>query len=157
MKVGVIRWVLLASIVIVFTTIDYSNLSVAGQRIRPVGKPKVRPVDFKGEKERKFKLDESVYVKGRKFKPLTNVCVYITNNRRWRNGDILTDISSNGVETVQTTSNGRIPKTLVWGAPIVKGNYDVVVDANCDGTFNRGDAVNRKNRKQGFKVRRFFH
>lgn len=149
MKVSVVRWAFLACIVIVFTVLSNNHFSYAAN--------KVRSLDFKGEKENKFKTDESVYIRGKKFEPLTNVDIYVTNNRKWKKEDktLLSDISADGVETVQTTSRGRIPKTMVWGAPIVKGKYDIVVDANQDGTFNNGDAVDGKDEAPGFKVKRF--
>lgn len=156
MKVWVGSWVFLTCIVIVLTIADYSY---AADRNRK--KPCVRSTNFKGETENKFKTDESIYIKGRNFEPLTNVDIYVTKNKNWKKDDSLTgmDISSDGIETVQTTSKGNIPKTMVWGAPIVEGEYDIVVDANQDGTqddtFNAGDAVDGKSANPGFKVRKF--
>lgn len=148
MKLNVILCVFLSLTVIGFAIGDYNHLSAAD-------KPKVHSANFKGEKENKFKTNESVYVEGRKFKPLTNVDIYVAKNKRWRNGDQLFDISTDGIETVQTTSSGNIPKTRVWGSPIIKGNYDIVVDANQDGTFNTGDAADKESANPGFKVKRF--
>lgn len=155
MKVSIWNWVLLACIVIVLTITD-RNLCAASEHRKH---SKVHITNFKGEAENKFKTDESVYVKGSNFEPLTNVDVYVTENKKWVNGDPLTgtDISSDGVETIQTTSNGNILKTMVWGAPTVVGKYDIVVDANQDGTFDTGDgdAVDNKSIDPGFKVKRF--
>lgn len=150
MKVGVMRWLFLAFIAIVLTMSNSSHLYAASKN------PKVQSLNFKGEKENKFKTNESVYVQGKKFKPLTNVDIYVTKNRKWTFGDLLSDMSTDGIESVQTTSKGRIPKTRVWGAPIVKGKYDIIVDANQDGTFDTRDAVDGKGKKPGFKVKRIF-
>ncbi len=151
MKVWVDSWIFLTCIVIVLTIADH-NTSFAADNPK---KPKVHSTNFKGETENKFKTDESVYIEGGNFKPSTNVDVYVTNNRKWVKGDQLSDVSTDGIETVQTTSKGNIPKTMVWGAPIVEGKYDIVVDANQDGTFNEGDAIDGKSADPGFKVRKF--
>ena len=151
MKVWVGSWVFLTCIVIVLTIADHNSSFAADNR----KKPKVHSTNFKGETENKFKTDESVYIEGRNFKKLTNVDVYVTNNRKWVKGDQLSDVSTDGIKNVQTTSKGNIPKTMVWGAPIVKGKYDIVVDANQDGTFNDGDAVDGKSADPGFTVKKF--
>lgn len=151
MEVSAVRWVFLICIFTILTFGDYYRLFAADRD----KKPKIHSTDFKGERENKFKTDESVYVIGRNFKPLTNVDIYVTKNRKWEKGDILSktdDESSDGVETVQTTSRGKIPKTRIWGAPIVEGKFDIVVDANQDGTW---DAVDDRSKNPGFKVKEF--
>lgn len=157
MEVSAVRWVFLICIFTILAFGDCYRLFAADRD----KKPKIHSADFKGERENKFKTDESVYVIGRNFDPLTNVDIYVTKNRNWKKGDILSilngtgDVSSDGVETVQTTSKGKIPKTRIWGAPIVEGKFDIVVDANRDGTFNAGDAVDDGSKKPGFKVKEF--
>ena len=153
MKNIIMRWEYLTFIIVIFAILNSSQICAAQDSQK---KSKVKTVDFKARKEKKFKTNESVFIKGHKFKPLTNVDIYVTTNRKWKKGDILNDESTDGVESVQTTSRGKIPKTRVWGAPIIAGKYDIIVDVNQDGTFNGKDTVDGKSRKRSsFKAKRF--
>ncbi len=115
----------------------------------------------KGDKEKckcktenEFKTTNDVYAKGEHFPPLTNVDIYVTLNKKWKLGDSIgSDVSSDGAETVATDSDGKIPCTKIWGNPLTKGLYDIVVDANQDGTYNAGDAIDGKSNNAGFRVR----
>jgi hypothetical protein len=102
-----------------------------------------------------FKTHHDVYAKGRWFPLNSNVDIYVTLNKNWRRGDSLSGMDvSGGVETVLIGSNGKLPCTMVWGDPLTPGVFDIVVDANQDGTFDPrdGDAANRR-RGTGFKVK----
>ena len=101
-----------------------------------------------------FRTNRDVYAEGEHFLPLKYVWIYVTRNRVWTPGDpIGTDVSTDGVEGATTDSRGKLPCTKIWGNPLVKGDYDIVVDANCDGIFNAGDAVDGRSRDRGFRVK----
>lgn len=93
-----------------------------------------------------FGMSGDVYAKGKFFPPNAFVDIYVTNDKVWSPGDNLigTDVSGS-VETVATGPEGKIC-AKVWGNPLIIGNYDLVVDANQDGTFDPkdGDTVNKK-------------
>ncbi len=109
---------------------------------------------FKGCKEanRFDDVDDNLYVKGSNFQPNTDVDIYVTENRRWLFGDIIGFYVVNGAEPATTNSIGKLKCTKIWESPLVPGKYDIVVDANRDGTYNEGDAVDNGGSFQGFKV-----
>lgn len=109
-----------------------------------------------------------------------DVDIYVTQNRRWVFGDSIASAPGTTMVTVTTeeytilapdnckdpvdadtepdiipdpcsTQRGRVPCTLIWGSAVA-GSYDIVIDANQDGIFNTGDAVDGKGEKAGFKV-----
>ena len=102
-----------------------------------------------------FRTSEDVYARGQFFPPNSNVDIYVTANRVWSDRDSLagTDVSFDGVNTVTTDNDGKIPCTNV-AVGLIAGGYDIVVDANQDGTFDTrdGDAVDGKT-VPGLRVR----
>lgn len=112
-------------------------------------------------KSNRFRWFEEVRVKGKRFDPLDNVDIYVIANKKWEMGDRFgplnpsdpQDVSTDGPETVATDSNGEIPCTRIWPQPLPDTEYDIVVDANQDGTYNDGDAIDGRKRKPGFRVR----
>lgn len=101
-----------------------------------------------------FKTSDDVYARGENLPPLTNVDVYVVPNKKWRRGDpIGSDVSSDGPETVATDSDGDFPCEKIWGSSLARGRFDIVVDANQDGTFNNDDDVDGKGNDGGFRVR----
>ncbi|HHT9125257.1 MAG TPA: hypothetical protein ACFYD6_05485 [Candidatus Brocadiia bacterium] len=96
--------------------------------------------------------DEDVYAKGSKFSKDTDVDIYVTENRSWQFGDIIGFYIVNGSVTATTNFRGKLKCAKIWESPLTPGKYDIVVDANQDGTYNQGDAVDGRSSKQGFKV-----
>ncbi len=118
--------------------------------------PKVRSSKLKGNKcktHNNFKTSDDVRVKGEHFPALTNVDIYVTLEQKWQQGDPISDISTDGVETVATDDEGEFSCPKIWGNPLTKGRYDIVVDANQDGTYNAGDAVDGRSNNAGFRVK----
>lgn len=109
---------------------------------------------FKGcrEANRFDAVDENLYIKGSNFPKNTDVDVYVTENRGWLFGDIIGSYIIVTTETVTTNSRGNIRCAKIWENPLSPGKYDIVVDANQDGTFNQGDAADGISDKPGFKV-----
>ncbi len=126
--------------------------------------PRVRSSELKRGRcktENEFKKSDDVYAKGDHFPTSTNVDIYVIKNKKWKPNDRFgplnpadpQDESSDGVETVATDSNGKIPCTKIWGNPLTKGRYDIVVDANQDGTYNDGDDIDGRSKDAGFRVK----
>lgn len=105
--------------------------------------------------ENEFKTTSDVYAKGEHFPALTNVDIYVTLNEKWQQGDPISDISTDGVETVATDEDGKIPCTKIWGNTLAKERYDIVVDTNQDGTYDPadGDAIDGRSNNAGFRVK----
>ncbi|HLG29915.1 MAG TPA: hypothetical protein VI387_06845 [Candidatus Brocadiales bacterium] len=118
--------------------------------------PKVRSSKLKGNKcktHNNFKTSDDVRVKGEHFPALTNVDIYVTENKKWRQGDPISDISSDGAETVLTGDEGEFSCPVI-ASELPQGKYDIVVDANQSGTFDKcTDAVDGKSNNAGFRVR----
>lgn len=118
--------------------------------------PKVRSSKLKNNKcktQNNFKTTDDVYAKGEHFLPSNSVDIYVALNQKWNVGDAIGSDVSGGKETVIIDSEGKIPCTKIWGSPLTAGKYDIVVDANQDGTYNSGDAIDGKSINPGFKVR----
>lgn len=116
----------------------------------PSVRPK-RPFFNKCIRGKKFTINEDVYIKARKLIRNDSVDVYIIANKTWRFGTIITPFVA-AEFNIPTDKKGRITCSLVWLAPLTEGFFDIVVDANKDGTFNQGDAVFGRSFKPGIKV-----
>lgn len=104
--------------------------------------------------QNRFRTRNAVYAKGEHFPPFSTVDIYVTPNRKWERGDpIGTDVSTDGVNQVATDDEGEFHCTKIWADPLTVGMYDIIVDANQDGTYNAGDAIDGRRRNPGFKVR----
>jgi hypothetical protein len=69
----------------------------------------------------------------------TNVDIYIVENLTWTNGmSIPSDVSSDGMNTVAADGDGNLGPAIVWPAPLTGGEYDIVLDANQNGTYDAG-------------------
>lgn len=97
-----------------------------------------------------FRRGENVYAKGTGFNPPNDlVDIYVVADKDWTIGDRFgplnlgdpQDITPDGVEQATVGRNGVLRCTKVWGKPLVAGDYDIIVDANQDGTLNSGDAA----------------
>lgn len=117
----------------------------------------VRSSKLKGngcETHNNFKTSDDVNAKGEHFTPHDTVDIYVTQNKKWQMGDLIgSDVSSNGVDTVVTDLEGKIPCGQIWENQLTKGRYDIVVDANQDGTYNSGDAIDGKSNNAGFRAK----
>ncbi|MCW4015854.1 MAG: hypothetical protein NWF06_05740 [Candidatus Bathyarchaeota archaeon] len=65
------------------------------------------------------------------------VSLYVVDTQStWNDGDILTDVSLDGIETV-TLNSGQGTQTIqIWVPPTIIGNYDIVMDVDQDGVFD---------------------
>ncbi len=101
-----------------------------------------------------YSRGNDVYAKGTGFNPPNYlVDIYVVPDQNWVLGDIITaDVTPDGVEQVIVGSTGVLECTKIWGRVLVPGNYDIIVDANQDGTYDSGDAIDGVN-NIGFTVR----
>lgn len=88
---------------------------------------------------------EPVFVQGINFPPNRRVRLYIVRDKRgWQAGDILEDVTDDGIESVTTTPDGTIGTIVVpvrvWSAArVINGNrdFDLVADvADAAGNFD---------------------
>jgi hypothetical protein len=88
--------------------------------------------DIHGSEKDTFSIAEDVYVKGSDFPASQDVDIYvIPNGADPTPGSAMTLPPA----TVTTLSDGTLPKTLVWSAPLTLGEYDVWVDMNQNGEY----------------------
>ncbi|MGR3310833.1 MAG: hypothetical protein ACUZ77_08655 [Candidatus Brocadiales bacterium] len=98
-----------------------------------------------------FKLGQEIRVKGKDFTPDTQVDIFVVADQDWTFGDIIGPDLSSDKETIAIISSSGKLKCVKLGSTEA-GTFDIVVDANGDGTFNSGDAVDGM-RGHGFKVK----
>jgi hypothetical protein len=107
----------------------------------------VKPVDGLGGGKDTYLPDDTVYVGGSCISASTNVDIYIVENLTWTNGmSIPPDVSSDGMNTVATDGGGNLGPAIAWPPALTGGEYDIVLDANQNGTYDAGiDAVEDPN------------
>jgi hypothetical protein len=116
--------------------------------------PLAESTDAVGVRKDVYATTDNVYATGSGFQPDTNVDVYIVADLSWSDGDpIPDDVSSDRVKTLTADDYGTIGPATVWPAPLTPGEYDLVFDANQNGTYDYGiDAVDHPDHP-GFTVR----
>ena len=83
----------------------------------------------------RFRVDADVYATGSGFTPGTNVNIHVVPDQDWNDGDQIPQDITGTVETV-SVNGGNIAPVLVWPAPLVVGEYDIVIDANRNGVYD---------------------
>jgi hypothetical protein len=93
--------------------------------------------DSSGVSQSVFALGADIYATGSGFPPNTLINLYVVPAQTWSDGmPIPVDISSDGLNTVQTDAQGNIPPTLVWPNAQI-GQYDLIFD-NTNGQYDEG-------------------
>jgi hypothetical protein len=93
--------------------------------------------DSTGVSQSVFALGADIYATGSGFPPNTLINLYVVPAQTWTAGmTIPVDISSDGLNTVQTDAQGNIGPTLVWPNALI-GQYDLVFD-NQNGQYDEG-------------------
>ena len=82
-----------------------------------------------------YRVDADVYAAGSGFATGTSVDIHVVQDRDWNDGDPIPQDVTGAVETVSVV-NGDVGPVLVWHAPLVIGEYDIVIDANRNGFYN---------------------
>lgn len=82
-----------------------------------------------------------VYVAGSKIGVKATVqLLMVADKSIYTTGDVLTDLSDNGIETTKTEKNGLLGPVKICNAAAV-GAYDIVADTAPFGVYNAGDVV----------------
>ena len=85
---------------------------------------------------------EQLLIEGSRLPQNQNVQLLVVANRiSYVPGDVLTDLSDNGIETVSIGANGTLAPTVIWNS-VAAGPYDLIVDTEPFGIYNAGDVVN---------------
>ena len=101
------------------------------------GLPTIESCNATGEIEDVFTFNQSVYVKGSGYAPSTTYDIYIVDDvSPWIDGSAIPARISGTVGSVVSNASGDIPLTALWSAPLMQGEYDIVVDVNGDGYYN---------------------
>lgn len=82
-----------------------------------------------------FDPSGDVYVTGNLFPPGGEVNIYVVADRGWGGGEVVVDALGIGVTSVVADGEGNIGPLKIWSAPLENGKYDVVFDANRNGTY----------------------
>ena len=97
--------------------------------------PSTTSISYTGAPIDAYSVDEDVYVTGSGYITGTNADICVVRDQDWNDGDpIPTDVTGS-VEIVSVV-NGDIDPVIVWNAPLVIGEYDIVIDANQDGVYD---------------------
>ena len=100
-----------------------------------------------------YTTGEPVYATGSGFSAFSFVDVYIVGDLAWTDGmAIPPDVSSDGMNAVPTDAVGNLGPANVWPPPLTPGEYDVVFDANRDGTYDVGTDIVDDPNHPGFTV-----
>jgi hypothetical protein len=91
--------------------------------------------DVLGSVKDSFDPGESVYVTVPEA-GLTVSLYVVADKIAWNNGDTLTDVSLDGVETLTLNAGQGTQIIQIWGAPLTPGKYDIVMDVDRDGVFD---------------------
>ena len=85
-----------------------------------------------------------------------NARIYVVNHldeSQWLHGTALTDVSTDGYEEVPIKGSCRNQNEIrIWEAPLVNGNYDVVVDFAPFGVYDQGQDIIDELDNVGFEV-----
>jgi hypothetical protein len=88
-----------------------------------------------GSAKDKYRPSEDVSVSGSGFMPGLDVNVYVVEEGEWLGGETIADYGIVAMETFTADIGGGV-KGIVWHAPLERGEYDVVFDANLNGDYD---------------------
>jgi hypothetical protein len=105
-----------------------------------------------GPDKNEYRTTDNVYVSATGFPPDSNVDVYVVNEGEWSGGETIADYGIMVMKTVTTDSDGDIVNERIWYHPLIRGEYDVVFDADQNGVYDEiPDLVDHPNHP-GFTV-----
>jgi len=102
--------------------------------------PLIESVDLNGGLKNTFLAFEEVYVTGDYFAPsAASFDIYVVDDvPTWVDGMAIPSRVPGTAVSVSSSSDGSVSTTLVWSAPLAVGMYDIVVDVDGDGVYDKG-------------------
>jgi hypothetical protein len=101
--------------------------------------PLIESCDSAGDQKDVFDLGETVFVVGSGCSLLSIYSLYVVEDvANWSDGMTIPTSLSNPNCTVQPTGEGTVTVTTVWSNPQIAGKYDIVVDVNGNGVYDKG-------------------
>jgi hypothetical protein len=89
-----------------------------------------------------FSPNENVYVKGSGFEHDTTYCLYIVPHQAtWNDGETIPSRIPGTSTTVSSDASGNIPPTIIWNQPLTPGKYDILIDVNCNGKYDKNTDI----------------
>jgi len=128
MKVKKLKYLLLSAAVLVLAISASANATT----------PTINSVDGTDTEQNVYSYDEDVYVSGycTSVEEERDVDLYVVKDKdAYVDGDALLDVTGSGPTTVFINMMGQVPLTKVWANPLTSGTYDIVLDANQNGTW----------------------
>jgi hypothetical protein len=96
----------------------------------------VESSDSYGAEKNTFYPGENVYVKGSGFMDSATLDIYVVKHTTWTDGDTIPPRVAGTATTVTSNSSGKI-LAIVWHAPLTPGKYDIVIDVNGNGKYDK--------------------
>ncbi len=102
------------------------------------------PSTSQGVGTRVFAPGQSVFAFGRGLAPGSAIDLYVIVHARLADGSLLSDVSTDGVNTLQTDGSGNFAPALLWNAIPSCGEFNMIGDVNRNGLFDTSvDRVDR--------------
>lgn len=122
-------------ILLMFCAIMLTSYVLFLPKVRALQVPFI-PTDDSGNGKSTFLVHENVYVTGGDCKGYSEVTIYVIPNGEEIKAE---NAVSEPVDaaTIDWYSIKSLPTTLIWSAPLTLGKYDVWIDVNQNGQFER--------------------
>jgi hypothetical protein len=91
-----------------------------------------------GAQKDTFAPSEDVYITGSGFQPGTLDVYFVPHRETWNDGDTIPPRVTGTATTVTTDAFGNIPPTIVWRHDLIPGKYDIIIDVNDNGRYDKG-------------------
>ena len=100
--------------------------------------PTVQSSNSSGAQQNIFNICDTMYVNGSGYPSSSCFDIYVETDTTWTNGTSIPKRVCETATQISSNSNGTIPPTAVWNAPLKLGKYDIVVDVNRNGKYDIG-------------------
>lgn len=91
-----------------------------------------------------FNLTDQVWIKGYGLPPSTYVDIYVVEDvQNWYNGIDMASLNiQSKITDISTDASGQVPLTSIWSSNLIQGKYDIMLDTNQNGVYEKGiDAI----------------
>jgi hypothetical protein len=90
-----------------------------------------------GAQKDTFAPSEDVYITGSGFQPGTLDIYVVPHRETWKDGDTIPSRITGTATKVTTDASGNIPPTPVWAHDLIPGKYDILIDVNSNGRYDK--------------------